>query len=118
MQAGKFDTRVTFQEKVSVPDGGGGYTVEWQEMQGAGQGKRWAAVWAKPQNTADEETSTARVSNAPDYTLIVRTDSGTRTIKSNWRVLIDGLPYAIKSLTRPDRVRGTITMIVKEDQPT
>ena len=118
MQSGKFDTRVTFEEKVEVPNGGGGYSVEWREMLGDGLGKRWAAVWPRTQDKSDEEVSAGRVTNAPDYTLIVRADLGTRTVKSDWRVMIDDQAYAIKSVARTDRMRGTITMIIQEGQST
>jgi head-tail adaptor len=118
MHPDRFDTRVTFEEKVRVPNGGGGHSVDWQEMLGEGLGKRWAAVWPVSQNRSDEEATESRVSNAPDYKLIVRADRGTRTVKGDWRVLIDGQPFAIKSVARPDRIRDTITMIVQEGQPT
>ncbi|WP_420567844.1 phage head closure protein [Thalassovita sp.] len=118
MRAEKFNTRVTFEEKVKVPNGGGGHAVDWREMLGADLGKRWAAVWPVAQHKSDEEATASHVSNAPDYKLTVRTDRGTRTVKSDWRVMIDGQPFAIKSVARPDRARGTITMIIQEGQPT
>ncbi len=118
MQAGKFDTRVTFEEKVKVPNGGGGHTVAWREMPGADPGKRWAAVWPLTQNKSDEEVSASHVGNAPDYKMTVRADRGTRTVKSDWRVMIDGRIHAIKSVARPDRGRGTITFIIQEGQAT
>lgn len=118
MQSGKFDTRVTFEEKVKIPNGGGGHNVEWREMQGASNGSRWAAVWAIKQNKGDEDVTASSVENAPDYRLIVRPDPGTEMVRANWRVMIGGVAYAIKSLTRPDRQANTITMIIQEGQPT
>lgn len=118
MQPGDFDTRVTFQRKAKVSDGGGGQSVNWQEMTGVGLGRRWAALWPVSQAKTDEQVTVARVSNAPDYRLIVRLDTATRQVKSNWRVLIDDTFYAIKSIGRPDRQRGTITMIIQKGQPT
>lgn len=118
MRAEKFDTRVIFEEKVKVPDGGGGYSTDWREMLGEGLGKRWAAVWPVAQSKSDEEALASRVTNAPDYKLTVRADRGTRTVKATSRVMIDGQPFAIKSVARPDRARGTITMIIQEGQPT
>lgn len=118
MRAEKFDTRVTFEEKVRAPNGGGGHTVEWREMLGEGLGKRWAAVWPVAQHKSDEEITASHVGNVPDYKMIVRADRGTRTVKTDWRVMIDGQPYAIKSVVRSDRVRNTITMIIQEGQPT
>ncbi|MEP4195978.1 MAG: head-tail adaptor protein [Aliishimia sp.] len=118
MQPGQFDTRVTFEEKVRVPNGGGGHNIEWREMSAPGQGGRWAAVWPVSQGKGDEENSGSRVGNAVSYWVTVRTDEATRFVKSDWRVLIDDEPFAIKSLARPDRTRGTIKMIVQTGQPT
>lgn len=118
MRAEKFDTRVTFEEKVKVSNGGGGHSIAWQEMLGADLGKRWAAIWPVAQHKSDEEVTASHVGNALDYKLTVRTDRGTRIVKSDWRVVIDGRPFAIKSVARPDRLRGTITMIIQAGQPT
>ena len=112
MQAGKFDTRVTFQEKRRVVNGGGGYSVEWRD-----HSERWAAVWPINQNKSDEEVS-SRIVSALDYKLVVRADEDTKQVKSEWRIMIDEQPFAIQSLARPDRQRGTITMIIQEGQPT
>lgn len=118
MHPDRFDTRVIFEEKVKVPNGGGGHSVEWREMLGEGLGRRWVALWPIVQSKSDEETSTGRVSNAPDYRMTVQADRGTRAVGSDWRVVVDGHPFAIKSVARPDRFRQTITMIVQDGQPT
>jgi head-tail adaptor len=117
MQSGNFDTRVQFQERVKTSDGGGGFDYDWQAV-GGEDGSRWAAVWAKPQGTSDEEATTSRVINAPDYRLIVRIDPMTKAITTENRVLVDGVPMAITSITRPDRSRQTITMIIQEGKAT
>ena len=118
MRAADFDTVVTFQKKIRVPNGGGGHVADWPEEGDAGNAKRWAAVWSNRQSTSDEEVDGSRVANAADYRLIVRSDSFVQAVTHDWRVLIGGQPYAIKSVALPDRVRGTITMIIQEGQPT
>jgi len=97
---------------------GGGYRTDWADVGQSGYLPRWAAFWPLTQSKADQENSGSRVSNAPDYKLIVRSDLGTRMVRSDWRVLIDGEIYAIQSVARADRRRGHITMIVQEGQST
>lgn len=118
MHPDRFDTRVKFETRQRVPNGGGGHSVIWNEMGGVGSGSRWVALWPVAQSRTDEEVGESQVANAPDYRLIARSDSDTITLSATDRVLIDGEPYAIKSLARPDRGRGTISMIVQAGQPT
>ncbi|MEQ5872576.1 head-tail adaptor protein [Sagittula sp. NFXS13] len=118
MHPDRFDVRVTFQEKRKIPNGGGGSSVQWVELGGAGNGSRWVALRVVKPSKGDEETGNSRIENAVDYTLTVRADRITRTLQATGRVMIDGIPHAIKSLPRPDRRTGNIQMIVQEGQAT
>lgn len=118
MQAGQFDTPVTFQSKSKASDGGGGFDVVWPELGAAGNGQRWAAFWQVRQGREDESQTESHQAHTPQFRLIVRTDEITKQIKAVDRVEIDGIYFNIKSVGRPDRRRGTITFIVQEGQAT
>jgi len=113
MQAGQFDTRVTFQEATEVDAPGGGRTRTWQEVGGAGNGSRWAAIWEPRVATGVEQVSAGAEISRPQYRLIVRTDATTRQITNSHRVEIDAMAYDIRAVGRPDRRRGTIEMIIQ-----
>lgn len=118
MQPGEFDTRVTFQEKVKNPNGGGGHDIAWPEVGGEGNGSRWAKMTPVGQSGRDESASESQVAMTLDYWLRVPSDNLTKTIKADWRVLIDGERFNIKSVARPDRIKGTITLVVRQGSGT
>lgn len=83
-----FRYRVTLERPVATPDGAGGETETFETVR---------SVWARVrQNPRERGTQAGRRVNARDYTITLRrwTD-----IEPGWRVVFEGEPLAIESLT-------------------
>lgn len=105
-RAGQFRDRVTFQQSVETPDGGGGVALVWQTV---------AVVWGRymPQR-GRERVAAGRMEASVEGVLHVRGSPETRAITAAHRVLIGGASYNIRSVANPDRRGQIIEMTVEE----
>lgn len=105
-RAGQFRDRVTFQQSVDVPDGGGGVAITWQTV---------AVVWGHymPQR-GRERVAAGRMEAAVEGVLHVRGSPETSAITAAHRAVIDGAAYNIRSVTNPDRRGQIIEMTIEE----
>ncbi len=95
MAAGRLRRRVTFQQEVETPDGGGGYELTWADR---------FSVWGgfRPER-GQERLEAGRLESAVAGVLTVRSSSQTRQVTAEWRVMIRGEPYQIRAVTNPDQ---------------
>lgn len=98
--------RVTLQEKLSVPDGGGGADEGWSDV---------VTLWAELRSGPGREIVSAEgVSTRNTLTVIVRTRS---EIAPDWRLMWKGRVYAIAAVL-PDLPRpGFSTLDCLEGAP-
>lgn len=81
--------RATFEKQIEVPDGGGGHELQWvAQFEVAGQ--------LMPGSVA-ERLEAGRLEASATAVLRIRNNAQTRTIKPDWRVIIDGTAHAIRS---------------------
>lgn len=87
MQAGKLRRRITIEEKVSAPDGGGGNSVQWQAV---------ATVWADIQPAGGSEVFTqGQVRSDVTHNIEIRYRTG---LKPSMRVNYGGRLFNIRSI--------------------
>ena len=100
----EFNTRITLEYPVQVPDGGGGITKTWSIA---------ATVWAIVNDFQSDEMVLAMATTGA---LIKKIRIRYRTdVKSNWRVGIDGkYSNIIGPPTNPDKRRRWLDLRVKE----
>lgn len=90
--AGEMRDRIEFQRETRVEDDGGGGSMTWTVLF-----SRWAKVAAKSGNERDF----ARQTQSPaDYRIVVRNDSGTRTLLEKDRILWRGHLLNIRFIER------------------
>lgn len=103
MGAGRKRKRVTFQETITVADGGGGFDTIWTKgLTVSGE--------FKPER-GGERLAAGRTEATVSGILEVRASSELSVVSEAWRVLIDDIPYTISSITNPDQ-RGRFLEIV------
>lgn len=103
MNSGHLNRRVTIQAITDVSDGQGGYTREWGELGGAGNGGAW--VEASPAGgNATIEAGVNLQTQAWTFTMRFRDDVTTdMRLAADW--LPDGHYIAIEGLADPDGKR-------------
>lgn len=107
MRAGTLNKRARFETQVTVPDGGGGSSVSWQE---------YVTVWARlSPERAREKIQQGRIADASAGVLRVRSSSATRLIDGTYRVVVDDVTYNIRGAVNPDQRNDMIEMIVDTD---
>lgn len=90
MQAGALDRRMTFQRSTSVPDGGGGYTVTWEDL---------ATVSAARIDVSDSEKYAAgRLVSAKLSRFTVRSSSVTRAVTAADRISHESITWNIDGI--------------------
>lgn len=88
---GKMNKRITIQRLAQVPDGGGGYTEDWQDV---------ATVWAKVEPLKSwEEYEAQKVQQKIDYKMIIRYRSD---ITQDMRVVYNNVLYKIIGIKNID----------------
>lgn len=103
--AGALRQRVTFQTETEMPDGGGGYERGWSDV---------ITVWGSLQPERGRERLQAdRLQASLGGVLRVRSSTETRAITEAHRVLIDGVPYQIRSIANPDQKNRYLEMTVE-----
>lgn len=92
-RVGELDQRITFQKRISTPDGCGGSTFEWQNIAAL------ASVWAHVRvGSGREVTEYDRVNAELNYIFVIRNRSD---IDAAYRILWDGEPFSIKAPKKP-----------------
>lgn len=110
MSAGRLRGRVTFEQEVKSPDGGGGASIEW------GNG---FSVWGgfKPER-GQERMEAGRLQASLAGVLTVRGSSKVDRVTEDWSVLISvrGIEsrYQIRSISNPDERGKYIEMSVEK----
>tara|TARA_R110002110_G_scaffold415850_1_gene657959 strand:+ start:6998 stop:7327 length:330 start_codon:yes stop_codon:yes gene_type:complete len=89
-RAGELDQRITFQERVNVPDGMGGNSFTWQDV-----AESWAHVRPK---SGREVTQYDRVNAEAGYLFVVRNRSD---IKPSYRIEWQGELFNIRVISQP-----------------
>lgn len=104
--AGQLNKRVTFQSATVVEDAGGGGAETWG-------GDITVAGGFRPER-GRERIEAGRVEAALAGVLKVRSSAATRAIDAEThRVLIDGEPYNITSVSNPDQRNAYLEMTVE-----
>jgi len=93
-RTGELDQRITFQERISVPDGMGGDTVTWASIT---NGDAWAHV--RPKN-GREVTEFDRVNAEAGYLFVVR---NRQDITDSNRIIWEGEPFNIQVRKQPKK---------------
>ena len=108
--AGQFRDRATFQTELKTPTSSGGNTITWSDA---------FTVWAHlREQRGRERLEAGRPESGMPAILRVRCSSETAQITVDWRVLIDGVPYAIRSVSQPDRRRRVVEMVIERGRAT
>jgi SPP1 family predicted phage head-tail adaptor len=92
-RAGELDQRITFQERVSTPDGMGGSSFTWADI--ANLSSVWAHVRPK---SGREVTQYDRVNAEAGYLFVVRNRSD---IKPSYRIEWQGELFNIRVISQP-----------------
>lgn len=108
MRAGRLNQRVTFQQESTVPDGGGGQTVSWLNVAGLVS----IAAEFRPER-GRERLEAGRLEAANAGTLRIRSFALSRSITEKHRVLIDTVPYQVRSIVDPDGRREMLELLVE-----
>lgn len=106
MPAATLRKRVTFQASGGAGDGGGGRQLAWSDA-----GTVWGGF--KPER-GGERLDNGRVAASLAGVLTVRSSVATRAITEKHRVLIDGAPFAIRSVSNPDQRNRWLEFTVEE----
>ena len=109
-RVGELDQRITFQERLSVPDGMGGSSFTWQNI--AAFPESWAHVRPK---SGREVTEYDRVNAEVGYLLVVRYRDD---ISPAYRVLWDGVSFNIKAIKQPSGRKLYLEMDIEKGVPT
>lgn len=92
-RAGELDQRITFQERLSVPDGIGGSSFTWVDI------ATLSSVWAHVRTAGGREvTEYERVNAEQSYLFVIRNRSD---INAAYRIMWDGEPFSIKAVKKP-----------------
>lgn len=97
-RAGRLRHRVTQQREEEVPDGGGGYVVDWVDYPEGldDNGNKKAEFWASVEPTVGRESLEARqLEDAITHKIVCR---GPRDIKAADRIVHDGRAFNIRSV--------------------
>ncbi|QFT31811.1 Phage head-tail joining protein [Labrenzia sp. THAF82] len=105
MRIARRNERVTFQVAAEVSDGGGGFDVTW-----GGDVTVWGAFFPE---FGREKVQGGRIEAPVGGTLNVRYSSDVIGFASDARVLIDGEPYNIRSVTNPDQRKKDLEFVVE-----
>lgn len=107
-QAGRLDTRVSFEMIAEVDTPGGGVSSSWSE-----QFKRWCGV-SYPKLTARlEREDEGALTSVTRASLLIRSDVSTRTINATgWRCVFDGQTWNIRGITPVGR-RDRLSLIIE-----
>lgn len=102
---GRLNKRVTFQSESRVPDGAGGNSVSWANG---------VTVWgAFHPERGRERLQGGRLEASLAGILVVRSSNDTRSITERDVVTVDGIRYAIKSISNPDQRNHMLEMMVE-----
>lgn len=105
MRAGGLNKRVTFQTPNEFSDGAGGYEVTW-----AGDVTVWGGY--SPER-GRERVAGGRIEAPESGVLRVRFSSTVSGFGAKNRVLIDGKPYNIRSVSNPDQRSKVLEFVVE-----
>jgi SPP1 family predicted phage head-tail adaptor len=105
MTAGRLNKRVTFQQQVRTPDGGGGAALTWGND---------IEVWGgfAPER-GQERLEAGRLEAALAGVLKVRYSSEIAAVDASWSVTIDGERHQIRSISNPDQKTRIVEMTVE-----
>lgn len=106
MQAGRLRKRAFFQRKDREPDEQGGGAVSWVPLLDR------AAAFAPERGR--ERLKAGRLEAALGGVVTIRSCSATRAITEADRVLIDGVPYQIRSIANPDSRDRDLEIVVEK----
>lgn len=106
--AGQLRDRVRFERSGDIPDGGGGTVEGWESIEGLAN-VRGAFM---PERSR-ERLEAGRLESAVAGTLKVRSSNASREVTAADRAIINGQPYAIRSVTNPDRHNKYLEMSVE-----
>lgn len=105
MRIGPLNKRVTFQAPNEVSNGSGGVTVTW-----SGDVTVWGGY--SPER-GRERVAGGRIEAPEGGVLRVRFSSTVRGFGPKDRVLIDGKPYNIRSVSNPDQRNKALEFVVE-----
>lgn len=106
MGIGQLRKRVTFQEEVRTPDGGGGFMVSWRNA---------VTVYGGIEvERGRERIAAGRLEAAETGILTVRSSTDTREVAAMDRALIDGVQYNIRAINNPDQRNKFLEMIIEK----
>lgn len=110
MPAGRLRKRVRFEREMRNPDGAGGYLVAWREF---------LVVWGGLQlERGRERLDAGRLAEAVGGVLSVRSSMASRSVTPSDRVIIDDVPWNIRSITNPDQRGVDLEMTVERGAAT
>lgn len=108
VKAGRLVKKVTFQREETVADDGGGQAVTWVDIAGL---VRVSASFMPERGR--ERLEAGRLEAAVAGRLWMRSFALARTITEKDRVMIDDVPYVIRSITNPDGRNIELEMTVE-----
>ncbi|MBL4757485.1 MAG: phage head closure protein [Rhizobiales bacterium] len=105
MRAGNLRKNAQFQTNITLSDGMGGVTDGWATQ--FTQRARLSPVRGKEKVEGGDLTAQAT------FKLTVRMSVQARTVTEEWRVVIDGANYNIRSIINPDERGKALEMVVE-----
>lgn len=105
MRAGRLRDRVSFQAEQPASDGAGGNTVSW-----AAQFTVWGGV---AEDRGRERVEGGRLAAPFVAVLTVRSSADTRRVTPDWRCVIKGEVWNIRSVGNPDRRSKALEMVIE-----
>lgn len=105
MPAGRLNKRVRFERARRSADAAGGADRSWEHL---------LTVWGGLRlDRGRERVEAGRVESATAGTLTIRVSRSAETLMTSDRVMIDGAPWNIRSITNEDQHRKFLTMVVE-----
>lgn len=108
MRPGRLVKKVTFQREQTADDGGGGQEVTWASITGL---VRVSASFTPERGR--ERLEAGRLEAAVAGRLWMRSFAAARGVTEKDRVMIDDVPYVIRSITNPDGRNIELEMTVE-----
>ncbi len=106
---GELKYRITFQEAIKTPDGGGGFTEVWQAM--AVQPEVYAAIAPL---SGGEQLRYHKLETTATHRFLIR---HRKDITPNLRIVREGLVYDISSVTERDGLGVFLEILAVERTP-
>lgn len=104
--ASRLDRRITLQQAVETPDGGGGFTTAWNSVATV-----WAEVKPAGNTRALERSGDGKLEETHSFIVTIRYRAG---MTAGMRISYGGRLLNIRGVINPDEGRGSLELLAEE----